>query len=77
MTSHGGPSLDLRLFVNIEVAVMGLSNEALRSRAVGMVESGITQGALAAKLRVAMQTVNKWWMRFLREDTLRDGKRSG
>ena len=77
MTSHGGPSLDLRLFVNIEVAVMGLSNEALRSRAVGMVESGITQGALAAKLRVAMQTVNKWWMRFLREDTLRDRKRSG
>ena len=77
MTSHGGSGPDLRSFVNMEVAETGLSSEALRSRAVGMVESGMTQGAVAAKLRVTRQTVNKWWRRFLRGETLKDRKRSG
>lgn len=77
MTSHGGSGPDLGSFVNMEVAETGLSSEALRSRAVGMVESGLSQGTVAAKLGVTRQTVNKWWRRFLKGETLKDRKRSG
>ena len=77
MTSHGGSGPDLGSFVNMEVAETGLSSEALRSWAVGMVESGLSQGTVAAKLGVTRQTVNKWWRRFLKGETLKDRKRSG
>ena len=58
------PDTKLGSFANMEVAKAGRSPESLCFRAVGMVQAGITQSEVAAKIGASRKTVNKWWKRF-------------
>ena len=56
---------------------MDESREALRSRAVGMVQAGLTQGEVASRIGLSRRTVNKWWRKFRQGKSMADGERSG
>ena len=59
MRSNEGSDTSLGSVANVEVAKAGRSPDSLRSRAVGMIQAGITQGEVAAKIGSSYKTVNK------------------
>ena len=59
MRSRRGSNPNLGSFVNMDVAESGHSSESLRSRAVGMVELGLTQGEVVVRLGIARQRLTE------------------
>ena len=61
----------------MKVAGRVTRREAVRSRAIGLLEGGVAQGVVAEKLGVDRTTVYRWWKRFRDGKPLADKKRSG
>ena len=76
MRSRGRSNSNLGSSGNTDVAESGKSNESLRSPAVGMAESGPTQGKAATKVGLTWQIVSKRRRRFLDGETMEDKTRS-
>ena len=55
----------------------GAASESARARAIGMIEAGCNQREVAECLAVTRRTVNKWWRRFLKGESLQDRPRAG
>ena len=71
----GLPLSNTRSVAEMEVAGWVTRQEAVRSRAVGLLETGAAQTAVAKKLGVHRITVCRWWKRCC-EGKLADKKRS-
>ena len=61
----------------MDVSVAGMSRETVHTRAIGMLEAGRNQGDVAKCLSLNRRTVNKWWGRFVKGQSLEDRPRSG
>ena len=66
----------------MSVAVMdvcgeGVSPRLVRSRAIGMLQGGMAQGAVARETGLSRRTINKWWRIFFKGEKLTDKPRSG
>ena len=60
MRSREWSDTSLGSVISMEVAGAERSPESLRSRAVGMVQAGITQSEVAARIGVSRKKVNRW-----------------
>ncbi|KAI6650121.1 hypothetical protein LOD99_6203 [Oopsacas minuta] len=49
----------------------------LRSKAIGMLEGGITQKEVAIRLNVGVRTVRRWWSQHKGGETMETKPRSG
>ena len=77
MRSHGRSNLDLGSVGNMDIAESGQSRKPLRSQAVELVDSGLSQGKAATRVGPTRQTVNKWWTKFLKGEIMEGKSCSG